>query len=413
MSPAPLVAWSVGGAAMAGVVACALIARRRRSSLALEATVVALAPLVAVGAGVVGASRAMFLSSSDLAALLVVMAGAGTVGVAVALVLGRRLAAAAGSLEVLASGLGSESGSSPLDRQPTRSQGSPIRAPDELVRLADQLEATRSRLEDSRRQTAAVETSRRELVAWVSHDLRTPLAGIRAMIEALEDGLVTDGDTVSRYYRTIRSESDRLSGLVDDLFELSRIHSGVLRLSPEPTALDEILSDALAGATPVAQAKGVHLHGRVSDPVPVARIGIPEMTRVVRNLLDNAIRHTPVGGTVSLEASIDSEAHQAVVWVDDGCGGIPDGDLSRVFDVAFRGDPARTPSGRGAIATSGTGDNGAGLGLAIARGLVEALQGTIRVENRKGGCRFLVALPAAVGAVARPSGAPAPAGGPR
>jgi signal transduction histidine kinase len=106
------------------------------------------------------------------------------------------------------------------------------------------------------------------------------------------------------------------------------------------------------------------------------------MARVVRNLLDNAIRHTPAGGTVWIEAGLDDSGVSAVVSVRDACGGIPADDLDHVFEMAYRGDAARTP-----------GSAGAGLGLAVARGLVEAHQGTISVRNEGGGCRFTVRLP--------------------
>jgi signal transduction histidine kinase len=248
--------------------------------------------------------------------------------------------------------------------------------------LARELETTSARLAEARAQAAAIEQSRRQLVAWVSHDLRTPLACIRAMVEALEDGIVDDDETVARYYRTMQREVGRLSGLVDDLFELSRIEAGALGLDLERVALDELVSEAVAGASVIAGAKGIQLRGAVGEPSPVVELSTPEMARVVRNLLDNAIRHTPAGGTVWIEAGLDEGGSSAVVSVRDACGGIPADDLDHVFEMAYRGDAARTP-----------GSAGAGLGLAVARGLVEAHQGTISVRNEGGGCRFTVRLP--------------------
>jgi signal transduction histidine kinase len=128
-------------------------------------------------------------------------------------------------------------------------------------------------------------------------------------------------------------------------------------------------------------AKGVRLDGMLHEPVPDVQVATAELTRVVRNLLDNAIRHTPADGSVMVEAGCDDTA--AFITVLDSCGGIPADDLDRVFDLAFRGDTARTPGERG----------GAGLGLAIARGLVEAHHGEIAVFNEDGGCRFTVRLP--------------------
>lgn len=376
-----LLAWAVGGAASAGLIAATLLRSLRSPRVATQAVVAALAPILAVGVGIWGAARAMFISSHDLHVLLVVLIGAGAVGVVTALALGARVAAASASLGLLAGRIGDDGEDDNVDRRTDLSG-----APGELVALASQLDAALRRLAESRQQAAAIEESRRELVAWVSHDLRTPLAGIRAMVEALEDGLVDEPETVARYYRTLRQEADRLAGLVDDLFELSRIHAGALNLALERVALDELVSDAVAGVAMAADAKGVELHGQVGAPPPVVELSIPEMARVVRNLLDNAIRHTPAGGAVRIEATIDPARQAALVSVIDGCGGIPAPDLPRVFEMAYRGDAARTPS-----------DGGAGLGLAVARGLVEAHQGEISVTNEGDGCRFTIRLPLAMG----------------
>jgi signal transduction histidine kinase len=239
---------------------------------------------------------------------------------------------------------------------------------------------TSQRLEQSRARERALDSSRRELVAWVSHDLRTPLAGIRAIVEALEDGVVDDPQTIAHYYATLRAETDRLAGLVDDLFELSRAQAGVLDLHVERVSLGDLVSDALAGASPVAAAKRVRLEGHLDGPPAELEVSASEVLRALRNILENAIRHTPSDGTVTVEAGQDGA--RAYVSVVDTCGGLPERDLVRVFEVAFRGDAARTP-----------GDAGAGLGLAIARGFVEAHSGDITVRNENGGCRFTVELP--------------------
>jgi signal transduction histidine kinase len=236
--------------------------------------------------------------------------------------------------------------------------------------------------DEVRERERRVEASRRELVAWVSHDLRTPLAGLRAMAEALEDGVVADAATVADYHRRIRTETDKMAGLVDDLFELSRINAGALRLSLAAVSLGDVVSDAVASAQPVAAARRVRLVASNGD-WPIVRGSEPELSRIVANLLRNAIRHTPSDGTVSVTGGRDGDA--GWLAVSDACGGIPDVDLSRVFDVAFRGEAARTP---------GTAAGGGGLGLAIVRGLVEAHRGEVAVRNVDGGCRFVVRLPA-------------------
>jgi signal transduction histidine kinase len=371
-----LLGWALGSAAVAAAVAALLLRVLRRASLAVQASVAALAPVLAVTVALLGTAATMFISTHDLRALLVVTVAAGTVGLATALALGLRVASASERLGDLAQRIGDDGAVS----APAGAAG----GPSELRRLSAELEGALARLAETREQAAAAEDSRRELVAWVSHDLRTPLSGIRAMVEALQDGVVTDPDTVARYYRTMGRETDRLAGLVDDLFELSRIQAGALHLELEKIALDELVSDAVAGVSLAATTKGVHLRGDVASPTPVVELSIPEMARVVRNLLDNAIRHTPRGGTVWVEAALDDDRAAALVSVRDGCGGIPDPDLPRVFELAYRGDAARTP-----------GDGGAGLGLAVARGLVEAHHGEISVQNEGQGCRFTIRLPLA------------------
>ena len=167
---------------------------------------------------------------------------------------------------------------------------------------------------------------------------------------------------------------------MDDLFELSRAQAGVVQLQLERVSLGDLVSDALAGASPVAAAKGVRLEGRLDGPPAELEVSMSEVMRALRNILENAIRHTPSDGSVTVEAGSDDAG--AYVSVVDTGGGIPERDLPRVFEVAFRGDAARTPGGAGA-----------GLGLAIARGLAEADRGDITVRNENGGCRFTVHLP--------------------
>jgi signal transduction histidine kinase len=261
-----LVIYAAGAAAIAAVVAVAVLSGLRRRSIVLQTAVAALAPLVAVAIGVVAAASAMFISSHDLHALIVVLVAAGTVGVLSGLILGRRVATAGRSLGAMARGLG--------DEEVGEVSGGHD-APSELASLATELEATSARLTEARAQSAAIEHSRRQLVAWVSHDLRTPLAGIRAMVEALEDGVVDEPETVARYYRTMRREVDRLSGLVDDLFELSRIEAGALGLDFERVPLDELVSEAVASASVIAGAKGIDLRGAVGEPSPVVELSRP------------------------------------------------------------------------------------------------------------------------------------------
>lgn len=389
-STASLLGWTIGGAAVTAAVAAVLLWLLRRRPATVQVTVASLAPVVAVAAGVAGGSWAMFISGHDLRTLVVILVGAGTVGVITAILFGSRISQASAGLGELARAIGREEQGGPPDIGQVSSAG-PTHAtrdkqnegPGELARLARELDAAVARLAESRSEAAALEQSRRELVAWVSHDLRTPLAGIRAMVEALEDGVVDDRATIDRYHRTIGVEIDRLSSLVNDLFELSRIHAGALRLQLAPVALDEVLSDVVAGATLLARAKGVELTASLADS-PVVKLAVPEMGRAVQNLIDNAVRHTPRGGTIRIEVASDPESGCACLSVADSCGGIPERDLERVFELAYSGDVARTP-----------GDGRAGLGLAVTRGLVEAQLGSVSVLNEDRGCRFTIRLPLA------------------
>jgi signal transduction histidine kinase len=242
--------------------------------------------------------------------------------------------------------------------------------------------------EQERAAERTAEASRRQLVAWVSHDLRTPLAGIRAMSEALEDAVVVEPAEVADYARRISSETTRLSTMVDDLFELSRINAGALALTFGPVSTEELVAQAMETAAPAAHRRGIALTASANPRWPIVRGSDHELIRVLRNLLVNAIRHTPSDQSIELVAG--QTADYAWLAVQDGCGGIDPDDLPRVFDVAFRGAAARSP--QAGVAPDET---GAGLGLAIARGLVEAHGGQISVSNHGAGCRFEVRLPVA------------------
>jgi len=366
-----LVLLAAGTAAVAAIGGALVLRALRRRSLGAQTAAVAVAAVAGVGVGAWVGARAMFLSEHDLWALGVMLAASGAVGVVTALVLGRRVGAASEALVAVARRIG--------DGEALATAPDPG-APHELALLHRELELTSQRLEHARAREQALDASRRELVAWVSHDLRTPLAGIRVIVEALEDRVVDDPETVARYYSTLRREADRLAELVDDLFELSRAQAGVLELHMERVALGDLVSDALSGASPIAAAKGVRLEGRLDGPPAELEVSASEVLRALRNILENAIRHTPSDGTVTVEAGRDDAG--AFVSVVDTGGGIPETDLPRVFEVAFRGDAARTP-----------GDAGAGLGLAIARRFVEAHRGDITVRNESDGCRFTVHLP--------------------
>lgn len=369
--------FAFGGAACAGVLGAVVLRLVRHRSVAVSLTVIAAVTVTAMLAGTLAVAQAMFLSRHDLGVVTLVVAMAAVVSLAVALVLGRWVVARSRELSLAARDFG-DGGSFAAP---------PGLATAELDSLSRELAATSEKLAVSRERERALETSRRELVAWISHDLRTPLAGLRAMSEALEDGMAEDP---ARYHRQIRTEVDRLNSMVGDLFELSRIHAGALALSPSRMSVYDLVGDALSGVHPLARERGVRLDGAAVERVPVEVDG-KEMTRVLANLLINAIRHTPADGTVAIAASVRAGGGAVIVSVTDGCGGIPAEDLPRVFDTGWRGTPARTPPA--GVASVPAPPAGAGLGLAIVRGIVEAHAGRAAVRNVPGGCRFEVTLP--------------------
>ncbi|MGW2870789.1 sensor histidine kinase [Kitasatospora sp. NPDC001225] len=372
-------ALGAGGAGLLGWPAVRLL---RRRSMALSLFCVAVVTVLAVVSGTFAVAQAMFLSAHDLGVVITVLAMAAVVSLGTAALLGRQVVAGSRALTAAARTVGSDTGFTapvhPLGR--------------ELAQLSEELSATSARLAESRGREQALEQSRRELVAWISHDLRTPLAGLRAMAEALEDGVAEEPD---RYLRRIRTEVERLTGMVDDLFELSRIQAGRLALSLSRVSVYDLVDDALAGAHALARQRGVRLEGRQVEPEPV-EVDSREITRVLGNLLVNAIRSTPQDGVVTVSAR--READEVLLSVTDGCGGIPAQDLTRVFETGWRGTEARTPRPAdpgGRSDRPEAGGSGAGLGLAIVRGIVEAHAGRARVHNVAGGCCFEIALPSA------------------
>jgi signal transduction histidine kinase len=374
-----IVVVAAGCALAVGVVGLGVAWLVRHASLLWQLVLVVGVAIGGVLAGVVAIARMMFISGHDRGVVTWVVSISGVVALLVAVALGVAVARWSEALR--------------QDARRLDTHGSYVasqRGPSELQALSEELARTSRRLEESRLRETRLEASRRELVSWVSHDLRTPLAGMRAMTEALEDGLADDP---ARYHRQIRAEVDRMVRMVDDLFELSRLNAGVLPLSPETVPLGDVVSEAIAGADPVARARSVRLGGSVEDGLAVTADAVG-LSRVVTNLLMNAIRHTPADGTVEVRGR--SVADGVELSVSDQCGGIAEADMDRVFDLAWRGGAARTPD-----RTEELTGVGAGLGLAIVKGIVEAHRGVVRVENvvpvgssAPAGCRFLVRLPA-------------------
>lgn len=276
---------------------------------------------------------------------------------------------------------------------------------DELAQLARTFNLMATSLEEVDQQKQMLEQTRRDLIAWVSHDLRTPLAAIRAMNEAMIDGVVSDQATITRYQESIQKEVQHLSHLIDDLFDLAQMDTGHLKMERVHTSLHDLISDTLGTISGRATAQQVTLTGSVDDNVPMVNIAADKIQRVLYNLLDNALNYTPPNGAISVRARVVDHAIHISVH-NTGPAIAPD-DLPHIFTSFYMGERSRAQAKR---TTRGT-----GLGLAIARGFVESHGGRIWAESApEAGTTFTFTLPldktripgaddAASGAITRPN----------
>ena len=347
------------GTLAAGAVAA--VAIRRLPTLRLQLAGLALAAaLLPVGA-VVLSGVVMFDSGHDVV-LLAVAAASSTVALATALLVARSITRPVERLRATSAALAGGDLSARADEI----------GPAELRGLARDTNEMAGRLEE-------LFDARSRLVAWASHDLRTPIAALQAMVEALEDGLADPAD----YLPAMREQVRSLGRLVDDLFELARIDAGALTLELQEAPVSRLVETAIRGLQPQAAARHVVLEARLSGEKATARCAPDQVERVLYNLVANALRHTPSDGSVAV--LVRPDGREVLVTVEDTGEGIPPEAVRRAFDRFWRADPARTRA-----------DGGAGLGLAIARGLVEAQGGRIWAENRpEGGASVSFTLPAA------------------
>ncbi len=368
--------------AVAGMAALALgeatlrvVSAGRIASVRARLAIPPLLTSVVIALTVIALAHAMFISPEDSVLLLVFLGFAVLVALVLAGALATEIAGAIGRIETGAQRIAAGDYAFRLEDGDTTGS-------DELGRLARWFNAMAANVEQAFASRDRAEADRRQMLAALSHDLRTPLSSIRAMIESIEDGVTTDGSTIRRYQHAIRMEVRQLSVLLDDLFELSRLESGSLLPVRERLGIEDLLSDALEVFHEQAERRKIQLSGSVEADLPPVAIDTRQITRVLANLIQNALRYTPAGG-----AALVCAAHRhdqggevgVLVRVVDSGPGIPAGDLARIFEPTFRGDLARVRPGD---RTDEFGDSsGAGLGLAIARGIVELHGGRIWAES--------------------------------
>jgi signal transduction histidine kinase len=320
--------------------------------------------LLAVGlplAAVILGGLVMFHMHDDVKILAVAAASAST-ALAAALLLGTGIARRIRGLETAAGELSSGE----------LSARAPTGGPRELAHVGESFNTMAQNIE-------ALFDARRQLVAWASHDLRTPVASIQAMLEAIEDGLAS----IDEYLPALRQQTRTLATLIDDLFELARIDAGALTLELREARLPQLVSDCVSGLEAEARARKVHLESQLDEALPDVRCAPEHLQRVLLNLVTNALRHTPSDGSVFVRAR--QHIGELEVSVEDTGVGLSREAQQRMFERFWREDASRTRA-----------SGGAGLGLAIARGFVEAQGGRIWAENRpEGGARFAFTLPLA------------------
>ena len=373
-----VMALSLLGTGAIGFAALVYFDRAYRLSLATRTFLgVATGALVAL-ANVVIVSVLMFVNTGHDLGLLIALVVAGS---GVTLIFGVRLAATTardidpmrGALRRLASG---ELAPGPVLEPRTA----------ELAELGEDIERLRAQLALVSEERELLDKERQELTASISHDLRTPLGSIRAMAEALADGVVSEADERSDYYQRIRRETERLTRMVEELFELAQIDAGALRLQQTPLQLEDVAAEVVEAMQPLAREADVELTLEVIGEPSAASIDGARMERAIGNLVRNALEHSPAGEVVRVTVGPDPSSC-VTLSVHNRGGVIPSEELGRVWERFYRGDSSRTRGDRG-------GADGAGLGLAIVKGIVETHEGSVAVTSEVGaGTTFSMRLP--------------------
>jgi signal transduction histidine kinase len=316
-------------------------------------------------------ARRMFASEHDLllAGVLLVFAGgiAMSLGFFVAVALTDRISAVCRGAEAIAEG--------------DLAARVPVEGKDEVSHLARTFNQMAERLQEADRQQRELDTLRRDLIAWVGHDLRTPLASTRVIVEALADGVIDDPETAQRYLRTAQRDIQSLTLLIDDLFDLAQMDAGGLKLERQPASIADLIADTVESFAALARQQGITLRGSAEPGADPALVDARQIGRVLANLVGNAVRHTPEGGAITVHAGSADGCVQ--IDVTDTGQGIAAADLPHVFERFYRGEKSRSRA-----------TGGSGLGLAIAKAIVDAHGGQIAVESRPGqGARFSFFLP--------------------
>ena len=303
-------------------------------------------------------ARLMFASQHDLLLATVLLLFAGGIAIALGFFLTTDLTDRIRRLEQAAQSIAEGN----LDTR-TSEDGQ-----DEISDLAHSFNQMADQLQAAEWKKREVENLRRDLIAWISHDLQTPLTSIRAILEALADGMVDDPITVQRYLNTAQKDVAALSSLIDDLFQMAQLDAGGLTLDQANNSISDLVSDTLESFSEQASRKNIRLQGSVEPDIDPVWMDAQRIGRVLNNLVRNALQYTPPGGSV--EVRVTSQNQGVLVEVSDTGEGIPGKDLHNVFDQFYRGEKSRNRA-----------TGGAGLGLAIARGIVEAHGGEINVRS--------------------------------
>lgn len=316
------------------------------------------------------AARLMFASQHDLLLAVVLLVFAGGMAMVLGTFFSNALAARIGAVEQSARRLATGD----------LTVRAPVQGNDELASLAAAFNDMASQLQAADLKQRELERLRSDLIAWVGHDLQTPLASIRAVLEALADRVVDDPDNIQRYLQMAQRDVRSLSLLIDDLFQMAQLDAGGLQLDLAPNSLSDLVSDTLESFSTLAAQKAIHLSGEVAPAVDPVRMDAARIGRVLNNLVSNALRFTPPGGTVVVQARRDGP--RVVVSISDTGEGIDPADLPHVFDQFFRGEKSRSRL-----------TGGAGLGLAIAQGIVKAHGGEISADSQPGqGTHFTLSI---------------------